>query len=193
MHDIVYMYFYRHSMPILRPVLTTILSSLTCYYAFYCLGVSQPTVNLTSTLHKGDVAIDGQQVNFTCITTSTDDILTWRSAHYIEGILQVSFHDAPGSTDSNQQNPNTVATLVSATTNGGVIVIESHLWIRASMQYPNCSAACQINSHGPMSIIAFQTLPGEEMLATVCIKFDSEINIHAGYGHYFKFVHLWSM
>ena len=115
-----------------------------------------PPVQLTSTLFNGDTAYEGQQVVFTCVTTGTDDILTWRSEHYIEGILQVSFHDPLGSTDSNPQNPSTVATLINATSNGGVIVIESRLRITASMQNSISSVSCQINSIGLVETITFR-------------------------------------
>lgn len=121
--------------------------------------VSPPTVTLTSTLHKGNLALDEQQVNFTCIITSTDGILKWRSEHYIVGDLQISFHDHHGFTESNLQIPSTVATLINTTSNGGVMVIESRLRITASMQNPNSSVSCQINSNGTMNRIAFQTVP----------------------------------
>ena len=121
----------------------------------------QPSVQLTSTLFVGNLALELQQVNFTCITRSTDDILTWSSDHYIDDVLQVGFHDGLGFTEYSLRNPSTVATLISATTNGGVMVIESRLQIIASMQNPISNVSCRINSHGPMSTIPFQTVSGK--------------------------------
>ena len=133
-----------------------ILSCSLFFFAHPLTGVPPPSVQLTSTLFEGDVAYDGQRVSFTCIATSTDDILTWSSDHYIGDILQIGFHDGPGFTDSNQQNPSTVATLINTTSNGGVMVIESRLQIIASMQNPISSVSCHINSHGPMNTITFR-------------------------------------
>ena len=127
------------------------------------IDLKSPSVQLNSTLFEGNLTLEQQQVNFTCTTISTDDILTWRSNHYINdpgGILQVGFHDDPGSTNINQQNPNTAATLISATTNGGVMVITSQLQIITSMQNSTSSVTCQINSNGAMRTITFQSVSG---------------------------------
>jgi hypothetical protein len=117
-------------------------------------------VQLTSTLFNGDIAYEGQQVNFTCIITSQEDFLTWSGDHYIDQPLQIGFHDEPGHQEPSLQHPSTVATLVNATTNGGVIVIESQLRITASIQYPNSSVSCQIDDKGEMSTITFRKLFG---------------------------------
>ena len=124
-----------------------------------CISITgaPPPVQLTSTLFDGYVAYEGQQVNFTCITISNDSIVTWISDHYIGGFLPIVFDDDPGVSHSNQQNPSTVATLINATSNGGVMVIKSQLQITASMQNPNSSISCRINSHGPMNTITFRT------------------------------------
>ena len=120
-----------------------------------------PNVQLTSTLFNGNLALEDQQVNFTCVTHSTDNIVTWVSDHYIGGFLPIVFDDDPGVSHSNQQNPSTVATLINATSNGGVMVIKSQLQIIASMQNPNSSISCRINSHGPMNATTFQTVSGK--------------------------------
>ena len=101
-----------------------------------------------------------QLVNFTCITISRDNFLTWSSDHYLDQPLQISFHDELGHREPSRQNPSTVATLVDATTNGGVMMIESQLQIIASMQDPICSISCQINSNGPMDTVRVRTVPG---------------------------------
>ena len=123
-----------------------------------------PSVQLTSTLFNGNLALEQQQVNFTCVVASTDDILTWSSDHYIGSILQIGFHDGPGFTDSNQQNPSTVATLINTASSGGVMVIESRLQIIASMQNPKSNVSCHVNSHGPMNTTTFQTVSGKEIM-----------------------------
>ena len=119
-----------------------------------------PSVQLTSSLFGGDTAYEGQQVNFTCITTSTDDIITWTSDHYIDGSLQVGFYDGPGYTVFSHQTPSTVATLINATTNGGVMMIESRLQITASRQNPIANVSCHISNDGPMNTTTFRTLTG---------------------------------
>ena len=127
-------------------------------YSYSCklIGAPLQSVQLTSTLFNGDVAYEGQQVNFTCITRGTDDILTWSSDHYIDDVLQVGFHDGPGFTEYSLRNPSTVATLISATTNDELTVIESRLQITASVQNPISNVSCRINSHGPVSTITFR-------------------------------------
>ena len=115
-----------------------------------------PSVQLTSSLFGEDIAYEGQQVNFTCITTSTDNIITWTSDHYIDGILQVGFYDCVGFTISSQRTPSTVATLINATANGGVMVIESHLQITASRQNPIANVSCRINNNGPVNTTTFR-------------------------------------
>ena len=115
-----------------------------------------PSVQLTSSLFGEDIAYEGQQVNFTCITTSTDNIITWTSDHYIDGILQVGFYDDIGFMIPSQHTPSTVATLINATTNGGVMMIESRLQITASRQNPIANVSCRINNDGPVNTTTFR-------------------------------------
>ena len=128
------------------------------------LGVSPVSVKLTSTLFDGAIAYERQEVIFTCTihVISQDDFLTWRIDHYIDQVLQISFYDDPEHQESSPQNPSTVATLVSATANGGVIVIVSQLRIIASIQNPSCSITCQIDNDGPVDTIQFQTVTGKK-------------------------------
>jgi hypothetical protein len=117
---------------------------------------------VTTLFHVADeyLALEMQQVNFICIITSQEDFLTWSSDHYIDQPLQIGFHDEPGHQEPSLQHPSTVATLVNATTNGGVMVIESQLQITASRQNPISNVSCQINNHGPVDTIQFQTVSG---------------------------------
>ena len=119
-----------------------------------------PSVQLNSSLFGEDIAYEGQQVNFTCITISTDHIITWTSDHYIDGILQVGFNNSIGFTVPSQHTPSTVATLINATTNGGVMMIESRLQITASRQNPIANVSCRINNNGSMNTTTFRTLTG---------------------------------
>ena len=114
------------------------------------------SIELTSTLFDGDVAYDGQQVTFTCIIRSQEDFLTWCSAHYIDQPLQISFHDPLGHQEPSHQNPSTVATLVNATVNGGVMVIVSQLQIIASIQNPISNVCCLIDNLGSMNSVQFR-------------------------------------
>ena len=117
-------------------------------------------VSTLTRVHDEYQALEMQLVNFTCITISRDNFLTWSSDHYLDQPLQISFHDELGHQEPSRQNPSAVATLVNATMNGGVMVIESQLQITASMQNSISSVSCQIKSNGPMDIIRFKTIAG---------------------------------
>ena len=112
-------------------------------------------VELTNTLFDGNVAYEEQQIIFTCTTTGLHNFLTWSSDHYLDQPLQISFHDELGHQESSPQNPSTVATLVDATTNGGVTVIVSQLQITASMQNSISNVSCQMDNNGVMGTITF--------------------------------------
>ena len=118
---------------------------------------------LTDTLHRGKLAYEAQKVVFTCITTSTNDIITWSSAHYISDVLQIGSIDDRGSPRPDPNIPSTTATLINATTNGGITVITSQLQLNASIKYPTCNVICQIDSHIPLrNSTSFQTLLGKK-------------------------------
>ena len=124
------------------------------------LGVSPVSVELTSTLFDGDIAYERQEVIFTCTihVISQDDFLAWLID---DQVLHISFYDEPGQQEFSPQYPTTVATLVSATANGGVIVIVSRLQIIA--QNPSYSITCQIDDNGPADNIQFQTVTGKKI------------------------------
>ena len=115
-------------------------------------------IELTSTLFDGDTAYEGQEVSFICFTKNNAqyNFLTWCSDDYLDQPLQISIHDDPGQPHFNYQNPSTVATLVNFTTNGGVTMMVSQLWIIASTRNSTSSVGCQIDSDGQMNTITFR-------------------------------------
>ena len=120
-------------------------------------------MSLESNLNEGSIAYDAQNVTFRCTIRGTGTILSWISDDYIGlggVVLQFASIDSPGLTVSSSENPNTIATLINATTNAntGVTQIVSELHITASIQYSTAAISCRINSHGmPHTIIFSET------------------------------------
>ena len=113
---------------------------------------------MSSTLIRGRLALPGQIVVFTCVTTNTT-LLEWQSDEYIGtgggGDLQIFSGGRDNVTSIT--NPNTYATLNSVTMENGIIVIESQLFITALDRFPTSSVTCRIDGQGPQETISFNT------------------------------------
>ena len=123
---------------------------------YYCSGVVS---SLTSNLNVGNIAYDGQTVNFRCVIRGSSTILSWISEDYIGTggtALEFSTAHRPGTTDPSPVNSDTVATLISVSTDAnGVVEIVSELRIRASIRYLTSSVGCRVNGHGTPNTIDF--------------------------------------
>ena len=142
---------------------------------YFFADVVPSDVHLTSTLTEGQFAYNGQTVNFQCIIQGTGTILSWISEDYIgTGGAALEFFSVhnPGRTDTSPTTQNTIATLISTTTDAdtGVIEIVSELRIRALVQYETSSVGCRVNSHGMSSTIEFSKVDACGMNAMLLLN-----------------------
>ena len=128
-----------------------------CYYCTLA-GVAQREIALNSTLIRGNLALPGQRVVFTCVTENSS-ILEWQSNEHIgtDGDDIQIYSVGSRVNVTSVTIPTTYATRVSVTMENGVTVIVSRLFITASDHFPTSSVTCRINGLGPVKTIFFNT------------------------------------
>ena len=122
--------------------------------------VPEPVV-LTSTLDEGTVAYPGTEIMFTCITRGSFNLVTeWSSDEYIgtggDGISLLSFN-CLNSNVTSDAHPSTRATCVRVTTENGITVIESRLYITVSAMKHTATVTCTNIGLGSRDAKSFHT------------------------------------
>ena len=107
-------------------------------------------------LNENNAYYASQIVTFKCIVQGVSQILTWISNDYIGPGQTIQLHEQ-GQTRHHRMS-SAVATLVNTTTNNDTRVTKavSYLNITVSLQYPNSSVSCKLNSHGTPNISTFR-------------------------------------
>ena len=112
-----------------------------------------------SNLTNGNIAYDGQMITFRCIARGT--IHVWKSNEYIGPVddghdLRLTFVDQVGRTETSSTVADTVARLVSVTEDSDGTLIESELFIRASLSNTISSVTCTNNGLGGVNTTTFR-------------------------------------
>ena len=113
-------------------------------------------VILNSTLRDGRYARPKQMVVFTCEARNTT-LMVWRSAEYIGGGGDQIEILSGGVASDETRLGGTVATRVNTSSDNGITVIVSKLYIIASEEFPSSSVTCAINGRGSSQTINFTT------------------------------------
>ena len=106
---------------------------------------------------QGNVAKPNQALVFTCVTRGSG-ILEWRSAEYIGigNVLQLLSVNCVGRNFSSGNNL-ALGTCTNVTDDHGTEVIESELYVIASLLHPVSSVTCTNNGIGTSEEIIFNT------------------------------------
>ena len=132
-------------------------------YIYICSATILPAIalrelRLNSTLIHGHLALPGQTIVFTCVTRNST-ILEWQSNEHIgtDGDDIQIYSVGSRNNVTSVTIPTTYATRVSVTTENGITMIVSQLYITTSEQFPTSSVTCRINGQGPIKTISFNT------------------------------------
>ena len=114
--------------------------------------------DITLTRNVQSKVCSGEELIFTCVTKGSQ-ILAWSSDEYIGSLgvqLEFTLSDTPGFLRASDDNPQTLATLISTDSTMRIMVSTLRIIVSANMAYP--SVTCEHRSSGRSQTLAFQYL-----------------------------------
>ena len=121
-------------------------------------SVTTQLITLTSTISAGEIICPGEEILFICETRGSSTI-AWTSDEYIDGRLEFSTGVSLNDTRQGFIDPNTIATFVNSTVEGGTTrVLVSQLRIIVSSISSTPSVTCIHGRDDIPETFAFQVL-----------------------------------
>ena len=117
--------------------------------------------DITLTRNVQSKVCSGEELTFTCVTRGSL-ILAWSSDEYIGGLgvqLEFTMSDTPGFLRASDDNPRTLATLISTVTDStmrNIMVSTLRIIVSDNTSYP--SVTCEHRTSGRKETLTFQYL-----------------------------------